>query len=118
MAFSVVAPTRTPKSAVEMTQLYQDRLSVDRHSSCVVDGLHIRHTGYGDTDHPDNDSPLSHGAVLLPYAWDCQSSIETLCGKHGGFNVGYRRRHEVEYGCPVHAARDPANKQADVPRRM
>lgn len=39
---------------------------------------------------------LDDEALPLPYPWDCQSPIETLCGKHGGFNVGRCQRHLVE----------------------
>lgn len=92
-----MATTRTPKLAVEMTQLYQDRISMS-HSRCTADCGPVRHTWYGDTEHSSNDSLLGDEALPLPYPWDCQSSIETLCGKHGGFNVGDCRRHDVEYG--------------------
>jgi hypothetical protein len=75
-----------------MTQPYSDRprlLSLEQ-NRCIVDcGHNIRHTGYGDTDHSENDPTLGDGALPIPYLWDCQSSIQTLRGKHGGFSVEY-----------------------------
>jgi hypothetical protein len=90
------------------------------HSRCTFHGRDCRHTGYGDTDHSNNDSLLGDEALPLPYPWDCQSSIETLCGKHGGFSVEDCRRHDVEYRGSACAARDLAKKEqhSDVPRRM
>ena len=100
VAFSILAPTRTLRLAVEMTEPCYDRNSL-LHSRCVVHGCHRCHSGYGDTDHQDNDSMLGDEALHLLYLWDCQSSIENLCGKHGCFNVGDCRRHHVGYGCPA-----------------
>lgn len=101
--------------AVEMTQpylCYCDRNSL-LHSRCVVHNCHRRHSGYGDTDHPNNDSLLGDEALPLPYLWDCQSSIENFCGKHGGFNVGDCRRHQVGYGGRISKS---CQERADVPR--
>lgn len=80
------------------------------HSRCTFHGRDRRHSGYGDTDHSDNDSLMGDEALPLPYPWDCQSFIETLCGKHGGFNVGGRLRHDGEYGGSACAAPDLARK--------
>jgi hypothetical protein len=88
------------------------------HSRCTSHGRDRRHSGYGDTDHSNNDSLLGDEALPLPYPWDCQSFVETLCGKHGGFNAGDQLRHDVEYGGFACVAPDLAKKHSDVPRRM
>ena len=109
-----MATTRTPKLGVEMTQLYQDRISMS-HSRCTVDSGPLRHAGHGETDLSNNDSLLGDEALPLPYPWNCLSSIETLCGNHGGFNVGDCRRHYVEYGGSTHVHRDPAKDNRTSP---
>ena len=69
-----------------MTQLCWNRHCI-KHSHWNIPDCHRRHIGYGVTDYPDNDS-LGDEALPLPFWWTRQSFVETLRGKHGGFNVG------------------------------
>jgi 7-cyano-7-deazaguanine synthase in queuosine biosynthesis len=66
MALSVLAPTRTLILAVDMTQLYWNCLHVKRRHCNKIDRCHNRRPGYGDTDHPNNDSQ-GDKSLPLPY---------------------------------------------------